>query len=276
MIVLKLLMLVRTGKGGLCYSPPFIITLLFVKGAWSCEWTGQLAALKTVSNEGMTDLGRQKMGAGSVMWMLMWPPRRCPYLPYIWTTLWSFLGICLGSFQSSMGQQGWAMFSTEQIIAHAEKGNLKRLQTNNVWRLKKNWLQMTRQNHQHDSGSSSKAFRSYRITESQSEGTQKDQVQSLMIGSHRDRTHICRSGLAVGLPCSFTQDFVLFPPNKGGGTWRQLEVLWCFSGSAGAVVLQLSFGKHVAPITFCAESQTPQLRLISLPPELYITCYTLI
>lgn len=70
------------------------------------------------------------------------------------------------------------MFSPEQISCYCE-GNLKRLQISNVWRLKKNWLQMTKQNHQCDTGSPPKAFRSYRITESELEGTQKDQVQSL-------------------------------------------------------------------------------------------------
>lgn len=117
MIVIELLMLVRHGRGELCYSPPFVTRLLFVKGAWSCEVksTGQLAALKTFSDERMTNLGRQKMGPGSVMWVLMWPSRRCPYLPYIWITLCSFLSVFLGSFQSSMGWQGWAMFSPDQI-----------------------------------------------------------------------------------------------------------------------------------------------------------------
>lgn len=70
MTVIKLLKLVRSGRGELCYSLPFVTRLLFVKGAWSheAESTGQLAALKTVSDEGMTNLGKQKMGAGSVMW----------------------------------------------------------------------------------------------------------------------------------------------------------------------------------------------------------------
>lgn len=55
MIVIKLLMLVRSGRGEPCYSPPFVTRLLFLKGAWSheVENTGQLATLKIVSNEGM-------------------------------------------------------------------------------------------------------------------------------------------------------------------------------------------------------------------------------
>lgn len=90
-----------------------------------------------------------------------------------------FLVYSLAVFSAPWAGRAGPCLAQSRLVGDVWKGNLKRLQTNSVWRLRKNWLQMTKQNHSHDSGSSPKAFRSYRITESELEGTQKDQVQSL-------------------------------------------------------------------------------------------------
>lgn len=73
------------------------------------------------------------------------------------------------------------------------------------------------------------------ITESQNsvswKGSRRIKSNPYVNGPYRDQTHVCRSGLATGLPCSFTQHIFLLPPNKGGGSWWQLR---CFGA---AVVL---------------------------------------
>lgn len=257
MTVIKLLKLVRSGRGELCYSPPFVTRLLFVKGAWSheAESTGQLAALKTVSDEGMTNLGKQKMGAGSVMWecscdhlgdALNYPTFEPLFVP--------FSVYSLAVFSPPWADRVGPCLAQSRLVAHVWNGNLKRLQTNNVWWLKNcyRWPSKTisvilvaLQKHSE-------------VTESQNsvswKGSRRIKSNPYVNGPYRDQTHVCRSGLATGLPCSFTQHIFLLPPNKGGGSWWQLRCfgaavvllgLWCCSSPLGSMLLPSHFVMRV-------------------------------
>lgn len=97
---------------------------------------------------------------------------------------------------------------------------------------------MTKQNHQHESGSFSK------------------------------HSELGRSGWTITLPSSFAQYIFLFPPCRADAVGGKVRIVASSAAlllqwPAQAVVLQLSLGRHVALAMCYVETQGAQPRLLS-------------
>lgn len=241
-------MLVRSGRGELCCSPTFAIRL-FVKGAWSCS---KFVMLVKLTAQGGWQLWKLPQMKG---WPT-WADRRCELGVWCEVLLWQSEMPLLTIHLNHSLSLSWHKFS----VLHGLAG-LGRIQ------LRASGLLMLgreacKGNRQTAAGGWSRIGYKW-----------PSKTTSVIAVAFKNHSDVGRSGWAIGLSCSLTQNIFLFPPRQG---WWQLVAGWemwpaeplhCFGGSAQAVVLQHCLGKPVALAMCRARSQGVQPRLLSFPQD---------